>query len=232
VKLKASIPNSITLLNLLFGVAALVEDEISWAFYFVLFAAIADFLDGFVARMLHVSSELGKQLDSLADLVSFGVVPSVFLFKLLFPELGNGAFMSFGLAAAGAFRLARFNTDPTQAKGFKGLPMPANGLFWMSILYVQQVTPMKVEYLVSLCLIFTFLMASRLPLIALKFDHYNIKGNLSRYSLIVGVIFSIALASIVLKNFVYGFPIALILYIVISFVEYLTKKNEQIQSRN
>lgn len=232
VNLKATIPNGVTLFNLLFGVAALVEDDINWAFYFILFAALADFLDGFVARLLNVSSELGKQLDSLADLVSFGVVPSVFLFQLLQPEWGNIAFLTFGLSAAAAFRLARFNTDPSQAKGFKGLPMPANGLFWMSVIYVHQSQPLPSLALLLLSVVFTFLMASRLPLIALKFDHYKLQGNVSRYSLILGVVGSIVFASLALKNFVYGFPIALILYIIISFIDYSIKKNEQIQSRN
>jgi CDP-diacylglycerol--serine O-phosphatidyltransferase len=232
VNIKATIPNGITLFNLLFGVAALVEDDINWAFYFILFAALADFLDGFVARLLNVSSELGKQLDSLADLVSFGVVPSVFLFRLLQPEWGNIAFLTFGLSAAAAFRLARFNIDPSQAKGFKGLPMPANGLFWMSVIYVHQNQPLPSLALLLLSVVFTFLMASRLPLIALKFDHYKLQGNVSRYSLILGVVGSIVYASLALKNFVYGFPIALILYIIISFIDYSIKKNEQIQSRN
>lgn len=230
--LKALIPNSITLTNLLFGVAALVEDEISWAFYFVLFAAIADFFDGFAARLLGVSSEIGKQLDSLADLVSFGVVPSVFLYRILIPEFGNFAFIAFGLSIAGAYRLARFNTDPAQAIGFKGLPMPANGLFWMSILYVHQEQPIPEFVFVVLSIVFTLLMASRLPLIALKFEHYKLNGNLARYLLIVGIFLSLIFSSFVLKNFVIGFPIALILYVIISIIAYLIKPNEQIQSRS
>ncbi|MFM7769725.1 MAG: CDP-alcohol phosphatidyltransferase family protein [Bacteroidota bacterium] len=228
--LKSAIPNSLTLSNLVFGLAALISENIHQAFYFIVFAAIADFLDGFVARLLGVANEMGKQLDSLADVVSFGVVPSFLLFKLLHPAIGPWASISFALSAAAAYRLARFNLDTSPTFGFKGLPMPANGLFWMSFLLLNESTHFSIPIVITLIIIFTTLMASSLPLLAIKFKNYGWKGNESRYVVIISILLSITFSLIFLKNFVFGFPIALILYLIISIVDNFFRNHEQIQS--
>ncbi|MCC6600606.1 MAG: CDP-alcohol phosphatidyltransferase family protein, partial [Crocinitomicaceae bacterium] len=148
------IPNLITLGNLLCGCIALVaaNSDIKLSVFFVLLAAILDFFDGLVARMLRVSSPLGKQLDSLADLVSFGLVPAYWLYLTLQPLLFSDSILFqhsvvvstieliiFCSVLAGAWRLARFNIDSTQNSFFRGLPIPANGLFWVSIMMSQDI---------------------------------------------------------------------------------------------
>ena len=155
------IPNIFTLLNLFFGCIAIVfalqtesviiyvndefsgssfniPEKLTWAAIFIGIAAVVDFLDGFVARLLHATSDMGKQLDSLADVVSFGVAPGVILYQLLrfsFARDENGLEVSmiwlipaFVVSCAAAYRLAKFNLDETQSYNFKGLPTPAVGL--------------------------------------------------------------------------------------------------------
>ena len=151
--MKRHLPNLITLLNLACGTVAIVfalEGQWQWAVYLVLAASVFDFLDGFTARMLKAYSETGKQLDSLADMVSFGVVPAVFiyiLFKELFLNLPDeaGAFYShlqwvvlvsvLIVPAFSAIRLARFNTEEDHGTFFHGLPTPAHTLFWTGIFW-------------------------------------------------------------------------------------------------
>jgi CDP-diacylglycerol--serine O-phosphatidyltransferase len=141
-KIKYHIPNLVTLLNLLSGSIAIFmafSGEMVLASWFIIIAAILDFMDGFVARALHAGSEIGAQLDSLADVISFGLAPSAIMFQLIQQSPDNFTlsagiikilpYTALLLVAGGAYRLAKFNIDPGQAVEFKGLPIPATGLF-------------------------------------------------------------------------------------------------------
>ncbi len=226
---KAIIPNSLTMLNLVMGCAALLADNIQDAFFFVLIAAFADLLDGLVVRAIGAASEMGKQLDSLADVVSFGVVPSFWLYRLLQPELKIWAALAFLLAVAAAFRLARFNLDTSKSTGFKGLPVPANGLFWLSVLSLTETEPLSNEILIGLILFFALLMASKLPLLSFKFSNFNWKENAMKYILIGSIVLSAIGAHFILKKVLWTVPIALLLYLILSGVQHLfEKKHEKI----
>jgi CDP-diacylglycerol--serine O-phosphatidyltransferase len=194
--MKKHIPNLLTLANLACGVLAILqcfEGSLTSAFYLMLMALAFDFFDGFVARALKVSGELGKQLDSLADCVSFGVVPSIVMYRLIsyiptpFAEFKYCAVL---IALFSAFRLAKFNIDTRQADTFIGLPTPANALFICSLpLIVSQnnalSTAVNNAYVfLSITILMSFLLVSELPLIALKFKSFNPKINLFKYLLI------------------------------------------------
>ncbi len=202
------IPNIFTLSNLLFGCLALVAvlmpglteltdeqgqfflalpEQMAWASLFVGIAAVIDFLDGFVARLLKVPSEMGKQLDSLADVVSFGVVPGMMIFQFLrysFAQQPNGLSINylwllpaFIFPCAGAYRLARFNIDTQQTHGFKGVPIPAAGILIAAFPLIQLYTPYTwVQQLLAnhwfwyaVVATISALMVSTLPMLALKF---------------------------------------------------------------
>lgn len=165
---------------------------------FIAIAAVVDFLDGFVARLFNATSEMGKQLDSLADVVSFGVAPSLIIYQFLrlsFAKQEDGLDIStiwlvpaLFIAAAGAYRLARFNIDTSQQYGFKGVPIPAAGLliasfpviYWYTdIAFVQELLLNK-WFLYGVIIVVSGLMISKLPLMALKFKDRSIKGNLPK----------------------------------------------------
>ena len=146
-QLKKHIPNSITCGNLLcgcLGIVASFDNRLDYAFYFVILAAVLDFLDGFAARLLKVSSPIGKDLDSLADMVTFGVLPGFIMFRMIaFSSLvlGNEVstlfkLVSFIIPVFSAIRLAKFNNDPRQTDGFIGLATPANTIFISSLGYI------------------------------------------------------------------------------------------------
>ncbi len=252
------IPNLFTLVNLFFGCIAIVfalqtesiiiftndeltssfnvPEKLSYASFFILAAAAVDFLDGFVARLFNASSEMGKQLDSLADVVSFGVAPSVILYQLLrisFIKEENGLETSivwllpaFIVACAGAYRLARFNIDKSQSFGFKGVPIPAAGLLIASFPLILHFGNSNIDmsewltnkwFLYAFIIIICWLMVSKLPLIALKFQDKTLKNNLPTI-----VLFLVAIISIVLLHWL-SVPIIFIAYILISL---FSKKKE------
>ena len=246
-----NIPNLFTLLNLIFGCTAIVfalqteniniytndefissfnvPEKLSYAALFLYAAAVVDFLDGFVARFFKSCSELGKQLDSLADVVSFGVAPGVIFYQLLrmsFIREENGLDVSvlwllpaFIFAAAAAYRLAKFNLDASQGYGFKGVPTPAAGLLVASfplILHYGSGFINISEWLVNkwvlyvLIVVLSWLMISRLPMIALKFKDFSIKNDMPKIILLaIGI-----LAAIFLKWL--AVPIIFIAYIILS----------------
>lgn len=224
---KAIIPNTLTMLNLVMGCAALLSHNVQDAFLFVLIAAFADLLDGLVARAIGAASEMGKQLDSLADVISFGVVPSFWLYKLLQPEIKMWAALAFLLAVAAAFRLARFNLDTSKSTGFKGLPVPANGLFWLSVLSLTETEPLSNSILVGLILLFAFLMASTLPLLSFKFSNFSWKENAIKFILIGCIILSAFGSHFILKKVMWTVPIALLLYLILSAVQHLFGKQHE-----
>lgn len=201
--LTRQIPNAITCLNILSGTAAIISaahghdpflglDGFSWAFIFIGIAAVADFCDGMAARLLKAYSELGKELDSLCDCVSFGVAPAVMLWRLMqygdHPWLGWCALL---IAAAGAVRLARFNIDTRQATSFIGLPIPANAIFWIG--YVAMASD-GADFLLSpwvfipVLLVECWLMNSPLHIFSLKLKNLKWRGNEVRYLLVVAAI--------------------------------------------
>ena len=249
------IPNIFTLLNLICGCIAIVytmqngitivnsgvtldnpsgmqvvinPENIFTASLFIGIAAVVDFLDGFVARLFNASSEMGKQLDSLADVVSFGVAPSMIIYQFLRVSLSGSdtgldtsviwLIPAFIIAAAGAYRLARFNLDNSQAYGFKGVPIPAAGLltasfpliYWNSNSDTILNILLNKWFLYAYIVVISWLMISRLPLMALKFKDLSVKNNLPKYILVA---FSV-LAAIFLHWL--AVPVIFIAYIILS----------------
>lgn len=196
--MKKYIPNTITLLNLLFGVMGIycafhVTDTIGgvpgWkmCFYCILLAAVADFCDGLAARLLGAYSELGKQLDSLSDLVSFGVAPAMLLFNL-FEKSGAplwASLLCLLIPAMGALRLGRFNIDASQATTFRGLPIPSCALFCIGLASMLT-SPSGVNLIAAAgsVVLVALLMVAPVKMYSLKFKSLAISGNILRYSLL------------------------------------------------
>ena len=190
--MKKHIPNTITCLNLISGCIATYfafQGDSRLALLFIVIGAVFDFFDGMVARLLHVSSPIGKELDSLADDITFGFAPSAIVFEYLRPETELLPFLVFVMAAFSALRLAKFNLDERQALGFIGLPTPANALFW-GALVVGAGEWMKTApfigpnlSLVILAGVFVscYLLVSEIPMFALKFKTWGWSGNQVKY---------------------------------------------------
>ena len=194
--IKKHIPNSITCLNLISGCIATYYAfmaDFEMALLFIVIGAVFDFFDGLVARLLHVSSPIGKELDSLADDITFGFAPSAIVFSFLCSfhvHLPFVPFLAFIIAAFSALRLAKFNLDERQALGFIGLPTPANALFWGSLvlsldnqtLFEPYALPDFWFYVVlALIPISSGLLVSEIPMFALKFKTWGFKGNEIKY---------------------------------------------------
>jgi CDP-diacylglycerol--serine O-phosphatidyltransferase len=195
-KIKNQIPNLITLSNLSLGCIGIwftFHGELVNAAWCIGLALLADFMDGLVARILGVSSELGVQLDSLADVVSFGVLPGFLMFHLLESmEAPQGiAYSMLIIPLLSAYRLAKFNIDKRQAQGFIGLPTPSLALWMASFPLIRQYGPdwmlaysESIWLIVSTAWLLSLLLVSELPLIALKFKTWSIRENKLRYALI------------------------------------------------
>ena len=207
------LPNTITCINLAIGcvgIYAMLKIEGSpQPFYFVIAAGIFDFLDGLAARIFKVQSEIGKQLDSLADLISFGLLPSFFILQLL-EEKSDYFWIAILIPIFSAIRLAIFNIDTSQANSFKGLPTPANAIMLTSLTFF----PFELyEYtLLSICLFSSLMLVSPIRLIALKFKGMSWGENKARWLLIIGI----GLCLMVLKwTFI---PFLIPFYIVMSLI--------------
>ncbi len=235
---KKHIPNAITCCNLICGCLAIVqifEGNLVHAAYLVGLAAIFDFFDGFVARLLNVSSPIGKDLDSLADMVTFGVVPGFVMYQLIrisviaqnpnSNDTSNSlAYFAFIIPVLSAVRLAKFNNDNRQTDSFIGVPTPANAIFICSIPLILEGD--KFQFILNpftLCffsLILSMLLVSEIHLFALKFKNFKWKGNEIRFMFIglsVALIATIQLIAI---------PLIIILYILISIVsDFVKQKN-------
>lgn len=155
-------------------------------------AAIFDFFDGFAARLVKVSSELGKQLDSLADMVSFGALPGFFIYSLLATETKNELvpFLGILIIVFSALRLAKFNIDTRQSEVFIGLPTPANAIFITSLVYLNEMNLfsswlLTLPSLITITIVFSLLLVAEIKLMSLKFKTFGFGPNLSRYLLIL-----------------------------------------------
>ena len=190
--MKKHIPNTITCCNLISGCIATYwafQGNYELALLFIVIGAVFDFFDGMSARLLHVSSPIGKELDSLADDITFGFAPSAIVFDYLKPETELLPFLVFVMAAFSALRLAKFNLDERQALGFIGLPTPANALFWGSLIvgagdWMKSAPVISTNLsLIILAGIFIscWLLIAEIPMFALKFKTWGWKGNEVKY---------------------------------------------------
>lgn len=214
------IPNALTCSNLLCGCVGIIGLMEQWPIptaYFVWAACFFDFLDGFAARALKVSSPIGKELDSLADMVSFGVLPSVLMYFMMRPatDVQWLPLIAFLLTVFSALRLAKFNIDERQHYGFIGLPTPANALFITALPFLQGVVfdnELSIAALLAITLVASWLMVSPLPLFALKFKTLQWKENQLRFTFVAVSVLLIAIfgpAAIVL---------VIIMYVLLSLV--------------
>ncbi len=232
------IPNFITSLNLVCGILSIImmiEGKIIPAFYFILLAAVFDFLDGLSARILDAYSDVGKQLDSLADMVSFGVAPALLMFyyikySFLLHQSGFAIetvawyeiivlYSAILIAVASGFRLAKFNIDPNQSFTFSGLPTPANAILIASaglVIFSPDFPESLSQFILNPYLLFTstlvlsFLLVCKIPMFSLKFKDYKFANNITRY---IFLLISFALL-IIFK--VIAIPVIIIIYILIS----------------
>lgn len=230
------IPNTLTSLNLVCGsVAAYFAalGHLSYALLFMVCGLIFDFFDGFSARLLGVSSPIGKELDSLADVVTFGVVPALMIFDLLGSQVKCDMqcslglpnivpYFAFAIAAFSAIRLAKFNLDTRQSHSFIGLPTPANALFWAGLTTYLQSSPLQqvstpVIVAVALVLIFcsSWIMVSEVPMFALKFQHFRWHGNEVRYGFLL-LAAVVVIAGLVLQTYTLALSLLIVLYVLIS----------------
>jgi|TARA_B110000014_G_C20111550_1_gene585718 CDP-diacylglycerol--serine O-phosphatidyltransferase len=245
--MKKHIPNIITLLNLFCGSIAVlfaVEGNLFMAAVFVILGIIFDFFDGFAARILDVKSELGLQLDSLADMVTSGVVPGIVLFKLFEKSLGDFPYsydftskewndditsilplVGLLVTLASCYRLANFNIDSRQTESFIGLPTPANTLFILSlpmILLTNDVAwvndlILNPWFLIGLTLFSCYMLNAEIPLFSLKMKTYGFKENAVKYVFLI-----ISVIMLILLQFM-AIPLIIVLYVLISLFMNLKK---------
>ncbi len=223
-KIKANIPNTITCLNLLSGCVACIfafhsQDTIcSFKGYEIVYiligaAAIFDFLDGAAARLLNATTNIGKELDSLSDLISFGVAPAMLIYNTMTYYNGGEAtaFSALAIAVFGAIRLARFNVDDRQTDTFIGLPIPANAIFWIGscALVNKYGYPGDIAMIASLAFMSLFMVAP-IKMYSLKFHNFAIRENYKRYLIIITTILFVIFCGIP------GLSWAIFLYILLS----------------
>jgi CDP-diacylglycerol--serine O-phosphatidyltransferase len=243
--IKEGVPNFFTVLGLISGCISIVfaafRGDLTIAGYFILLAAVFDFVDGMAARILKSQSEFGKQLDSLADVISFGVAPAMILYRLLLlsyvgsspesdfdimnPSFGEVViiYSSFLVAAFSALRLARFNIDKQQVKNFRGLPTPANALLIASMGFIsengqfsllQSIVFNRVFLLIFIVFSCTMLV-SNMKMFSLKFSSLNLQENIIRYIFIVLTLVLLLLFKLP------GISLVILLYILISIINNL-----------
>ena len=218
--IKKHIPNTITCSNLISGCIATYyafQNCFDLALLFIVIGAVFDFFDGMVARLLHVSSPIGKELDSLADDITFGFAPSAIIFSYLCTfhiHLMFVPFLAFVMAAFSALRLAKFNLDERQALGFIGLPTPANALFWGSLIVGLQDHGISFEGMEWVILagmfLSCYLLIAEIPMFALKFKTWGWKGNEIKY------IFILSCIPLLLLLGVSGFAAIIAWYVILS----------------
>jgi CDP-diacylglycerol---serine O-phosphatidyltransferase len=241
---RKSIPNIITSINLLCGSIAVIlvfEGFLHMAAIMVLVASVFDFLDGFAARLLNAYSAVGKELDSLADMVSFGLAPALVVYRMMKESLSGSSvdehsfiilpLLAMVIAVFSALRLAIFNVDERQSNEFIGLPTPANAIFFISLpLVIHYGSPHHFLHpfflsvtgnftvLLILAVVFSFLLVSPYPLFSLKFTNLSFSSNSTRYIFVI-----IALVLVLLAG-IYALPFIIIAYILLSLSVALIRK--------
>lgn len=223
--IKKSLPNTITCLNLLSGCVAIAMSFKSfelvglglfgwqWASIFIFAAAVFDFLDGMTARALKAYSEIGKELDSLSDLVSFGVAPGMLIFNFLSVFFSNFwfPFIAFLVPVFGGLRLARFNVEDAGSTSFRGLPIPANALFWIGFAaWVWQYSVPGMVPTTIAVLLMSLAMVSDISLFSLKFKNLNPIENWRRYFIVIAAVAMVAIFGLS------GFMWTILLYMLFS----------------
>lgn len=236
--IKKHIPNSITLLNLFCGCVALVfafNQDFEMAFYFVCLGIFLDFFDGFFARLFKVSSPLGVQLDSLADMVTSGVVPGLVMFHMMIDHSSSAAvghlqlfpYLGFLIVLGSCYRLANFNIDTRQTDSFIGLPTPANALFILSLPLVLRYTDSifiielltNPYFLLLLTVLSVYMLNAEIPLFSLKFKKFNFKDNALQIIFLI-----ISLFLLVFFQYL-GIPLVILFYVLLSVVNNKILKN-------
>lgn len=236
--MKNHIPNAITAANLFFGCLSIIatfDENLSLAAGYIVVAALLDYVDGFIARILNAHSEIGKQLDSLADVVSFGVAPGMIFYalsgKYLFFDENFIQFVPLIIVLSytpllipifSGIRLAKFNIDPRQSDSFIGVPTPAIALFICSIPFVIEGGPVFAEhvfksfwFIILFPFVASYLLVAEIPLIALKFKTFGWEVNKIRYILIIACILLISF----FKYF--GISLSILLYVLLSLINNL-----------
>ena len=214
------IPNTLTCLNLFIGILGIINifhGTDQHTIFFISIACLFDFLDGFTARLLNVTQKYGKQLDSLADIVSFGVLPTLYLYQTSYTA-NNHIWISYStllIAVFSALRLAKFNLDPEQTKVFTGLPTPANAIM-ISTVYMLPFGTHPL-FILSLSLISAFLLVSKIRLISFKFDSWQWRENLFEYVLLLIFVLSFILFK------TKGMLLIIPTYVIVSIVKMIKK---------
>jgi CDP-diacylglycerol---serine O-phosphatidyltransferase len=195
------LPNFLTCCNLIcgcFGIVFCLENRQVPAAYFVLAAGVFDFFDGFAARWLKVTSPIGKELDSLADMISFGLLPSIVMYKMIGAATDNSLlpYIAFLIAVCSALRLAIFNVDETQHDSFKGLNTPANTIFITSLPFITGSIGDWVQQtvvLITITIVFSLFMVSRIDIMAFKFKDFSWTNNKLRFTFLAFAVLLLAL---------------------------------------
>ena len=223
--MRKHIPNILTLCNLCSGCLAVLSafyDDYSSALIFVLVSAVFDFMDGFAARLLKVYSPLGKELDSLADVISFGFAPAMVAVNLLEGLGGYWSFLGLLIAAFSALRLAKFNIDDRQTNSFIGLPTPANAIFWVGLGFAYYLF-FYYNYWYTLILVAAtcYLLVAELPMFSLKFKTYSLGENIWRYLLIAISVILLVLFRLEAMSWI------IVVYVVLSLLKLLVERKRQ-----
>lgn len=230
--MKKHLPNFLTSCNLIcgcLGIVFVLEGRGVPAAYLVWLACVFDFFDGFAARMLKVHSPVGKELDSLADVISFGVLPALVMYKMIGASSSSVIlpYAGFMIAVFSALRLAIFNVDETQSDSFKGLNTPANTLFITSLpLLSDHVGTWLYQpvVLVAITFIFSLLLVSRIEIFALKFKNFSWQENKLRFTfLLLSVLLLVSLQ-------ILAIPIIIILYIVLSLIDNTVRERKSLKN--
>lgn len=232
-KIKGEIPNSITCLNLLCGCLAIIStfrtdivcglEGYQWAFIFIGLATVFDFCDGAMARLIHAYSLLGKELDSLSDLISFGLAPAMLVYVTISDHSSNPwiAYAALAIAVCGGIRLAKFNIDTRQATEFIGLPIPANAIFWIGAIAAIHTYgyPSDWVMLAGIALM-SWLMLCPLRMFSLKFKDFSLHNNFMRYAVLIAAIVLVAVFKVP------GFSLAILLYILAAAIYNHTSRKD------
>ncbi len=224
--IRTYIPNTITCLNLLCGTLACVAafhtdiyaagiNGLHWAYILICAASLFDFCDGFSARALKAYSPMGKELDSLSDLVSFGLAPAFLVLNTMLAQEGYiwVAFISLLIALTGALRLAKFNVDTRQTTSFIGLPIPANAIFWIGVLGWTERHGYPGDWVMAVLIVaLSLLMVSELKMFSLKFTNTSFRDNARRYVILCAAVLFL------ITDGVAGLAWTIVLYILISLL--------------